>query len=81
MTLPPESRDATEARDRVLAFIRAQGGDGATIDELAVATGLTHERLSLITAVLLSRGLIHGAGLQRLDRINRFRTVFFATEG
>ena len=77
------AKGPTKARDeaKVLGFIHAQKGRGATDDEIEVGTGLCHQSASARRNGLVAKGLLHDGGGKRLTRRKRRAIVWLEGSG
>lgn len=73
-------RKAPSIRDRVFSYIKAQGRDGSTDDELEQALGLRHQTASARRRELVKMGLVQDSGQRRPTRSGRSATVWASAD-
>jgi hypothetical protein len=71
---------AASLRDRVYAWIRQQGMQGATSDEVEAALGMIHQTASARVRELVKLGQLRKSGNTRKTRSGRHAEVLVATE-
>jgi hypothetical protein len=67
--------------DRVQAYIRTRGVEGATDDEIEAKLGMLHQNASARRRTLVLRGYVRDSGLRRATRSRRKAVVWIAVDG
>lgn len=65
-------------RDKILKYIRSRGTDGATIEEIANATGIRIQTVCARRNELDFMGDVYDSGVRRTTSSGRYATVWFA---